>query len=74
MGLSYFIQYCTLLGPTDDYKRAMSILHYTYGRSQVIAGSDIEKLVNWTQIKANDLDSLSELLFDMPKFEITLSE
>lgn len=83
--LSYLIQYCrgeakssiedcVLLEPKQGYERAKGILHNRYGRSHIIVRSYIDKLVNGSQIKPSDYDSLSKLSLEMQKCEITLSQ
>ena len=83
--LSYLIQYCNgeakssiedcvLLGPSEGYERARSILYSRYGRPHVIARSYIDKLVDGPQIRASDTDGLSRLALEMQKCEITLSK
>ncbi|XP_053376745.1 uncharacterized protein LOC123527045 [Mercenaria mercenaria] len=68
------IEDCVLLDPDDGYRRAKKILQTRYGKPHVIARSYIDSLVYGPQVKASDVDKLSQLALEMQKCEITLSQ
>ncbi|XP_045213227.2 uncharacterized protein LOC123564038 [Mercenaria mercenaria] len=83
--LSYLVQFCNgdarrsiedcVVLPSDEgYVRAKQILQGRYGKPHLVARSHVERLIDGSPFKPNDVQGLMNLSLDMEKCQITLSQ
>ena len=68
------IECCVLMHPFDGYKRACQILAQQFGQPHVITHKLIKKVVGRQQLKPNDGKSISDLVRDIRRCQITLQQ
>jgi len=67
------IEYCTMLEPDLGYKRAKEVLRDNFGRPNIIARADIDKLSTGPLTKADDANGLVTFARDVEECNVTLS-